>query len=625
MPSLLVLLPAVPAVLLLLHGRIPALRWGVALASLASFVIALALPWDSVRVVEALPGVEELGYGFSWRLDAFRLSMAALVAGIGAMVTAYASAYFGATPKGVRALGLLGLFESAMLGLVLADNLFAAFVFWELTSICSFFLVAIDADKRADAFPAARRALLLTVGGGLALLAGLVQLFVAGGTASITELIALQLPSAELTAPLVLILIGAASKSAIFPLHFWLPGAMAAPSPISAYLHSATMVKAGLFLLLAFYPIFGGGPVWQWILVPLGVIGCLWGSYRALGQDDAKLLLAWSTVSQLGLIALTLGLGTEIAVRAALLHVYAHALFKAGLFLGVGVVDKATGTRKFSELGGLRRHKPVLFGSFVLLAGSMAGLPPLAGFLSKELILKKSLYEQGPLHWIAVGGIVLGAIGTVAYSVRLVGGIFMEKARSQAAEQPKNVYRMMHAMPFVLAGLSLFAGLSAPFIDRILLEPAVTALLGKELETAELALWYGINLPLILSVSVLVLGTLFERRLGMHFLPKPEYAPSGGAVFDDIMAGLVRKGRFTGTLLARLRPSHYFGMTLVIGLIAALPLIGTLPSPPRGGELGVCRASWCSSASRSRSSRSCAMSGAWCACCSSGWSVSSSR
>ena len=576
MPTLLVLLPALPAVLLLLGVRLRALTWGVALASLASFVIALALPWPETQTVLVLPGVEELGYAFEWRLDAFRLSMAAIVSGIGALVTGYASAYFGPTAKGRKALGLLGIFEAAMLGLVLADNLFAAFVFWELTSVCSFFLVAIDAEKRANAYPAARRALLLTVGGGLCLLAGLVQLFVLGGSASMTELASAGLSQEQLAVPLVLVLIGAGSKSALLPLHFWLPGAMAAPSPISAYLHSATMVKAGLFLLIALYPIFGGGPIWQWTLVPLGALGCIWGSYRALGQDDAKLLLAWSTVSQLGLIALTLGIGTELAVRAALLHIYAHAVFKAGLFLGVGVVDKGTGTRLLSQLGGLRRSKPVLFASFLLLAGSMAGLPPLAGFLSKELILKKSLLEMGPVHWIAIAGIVLGAIGTVAYSVRLVGGIFMEDPRSEAARAPKQVTPAMHLMPLILAVLSLIGGLGAPLVDRVLLEPAVQGLLGHPLEAAELALWHGINMPLILSVFVLTIGTILERRLGMRFLPDPSYPPSGGDVFDSVFGGLVQKGQWTGRWLAGLRPNVYFALTLLLGLGLTVPLLGSI-------------------------------------------------
>jgi multicomponent Na+:H+ antiporter subunit A len=391
-----VALPAFVGALLLAvpraAGRARAL--GVA-GSAGSLLLAAALLAEGADgVVVAWEWAPALSVNVAWRLNVATLAFAALVSGVGALVLHFAGAYFGASDKGRRAIAVLCLFEASMLGLVLADELLLLFAFWELTGLCSFFLINTDADKRDDTFASAQQALVVTVGGALPMLAGFLYLILETGTGSLSALAAMELSPRVQTLAFALILPGILTKSAQVPFHFWLPGAMAAPTPISAYLHSATMVKAGLILLLYLFPVCGDSAVWTGVLIPVGALTCIWGSYRALGEDDAKLLMAWSTVSQLGLMTITIGLGTDLAIRAAALYLLAHGVFKAGLFLGIGAIDHAARTRRLSELGGLRHRTPLLCVVVAVLAGSMAGLPPFAGFLSKELVLKKLLLPR---------------------------------------------------------------------------------------------------------------------------------------------------------------------------------------------------------------------------------------
>ena len=386
-----VALPALVGGLLLGSARAANIARAIGVAaSFGSMLLLVCLLIDGATgVAVAWQWAPELSMLVAWRLNAATLGLGIVVSGIGALVLAFAGAYFGASTKGRRAIATLCLFEASMLGLILADELLLLFTFWELTGLCSFFLIGTDADKRADTFAAAQKALLVTVGGALPMLLGFLYLIHETGTGSLSALAKLDLAPGVQTLALALILPGILTKSAQLPFHFWLPGAMAAPTPISAYLHSATMVKAGLILLLYLFPICGDSALWSGALVPLGAATCIWGSYQALRQDDVKLLMAWSTVSQLGLITITAGLGTDLAVRAALLCLLAHAVFKAGLFLAIGAIDQAAGTREISRLGGLASRAPLLCAIVAVLAGSMAGLPPFAGFLSKELVLKK--------------------------------------------------------------------------------------------------------------------------------------------------------------------------------------------------------------------------------------------
>ncbi len=431
-----VLTPVFSAALLFARRELRALAGfiGAAGSGLSFAIIAWLLMSRAEGVYVLWEWAPGLDFVLSWRLNVGTLALAGLVTFVGTLVMQFAGAYFGPSDKGWRAIATLSLFEASMLGLILADNLFLLFTFWELTGLCSFFLINTDADKREDTFAAAQQALVVTVGGSLPMLVGFIYL-ASIGSASLTELYTLELPVGAQTVVFLLILPAVITKSAQIPFHFWLPGAMAAPTPISAYLHSATMVKAGLILLIYLFPICGGSPWWVALLVPIGGATCVWGSYRALGEDDIKLLMAWSTVSQLGLMTLTLGLGTDLAIRAGILYVFAHALFKAGLFIIVGGIDHAAHTRLLSELGGLGKKVGPLFWVALILCGSMAGLPPFAGFLSKELVLEKLLLVDPLVHDVAVTAIVAGSIGTVAYTARFFFGVFAGSARSEGAKR----------------------------------------------------------------------------------------------------------------------------------------------------------------------------------------------
>jgi multicomponent Na+:H+ antiporter subunit A len=513
----------------------------------------------------------------AWRLDAATLGLATLIAGVGALVFHVAGAYFGPSQKGRRAIGVLCVFQASMLGLVLADELLLLFTFWELTGLCSFFLINTDSDKRADTFASAQQALVITVAGALPMLVGFIYLILETGTGSLSVLVTRDLSLGVQTLALALILPGVLTKSAQVPFHFWLPGAMAAPTPISAYLHSATMVKAGLVLLLYLYPVCGDSALWSAVLIPLGAATCIWGSYQALRQDDAKLLMAWSTVSQLGLIAITAGLGTDLAIRAALLCLLAHAVFKAGLFLGIGAIDHATGTRKISQLGGLGRRSPLLCVIVAVLAGSMAGLPPFAGFLSKELVLEKLMMRDTAVHDVAVIGIVLGSIGTAAYTARFFFGCFAGSPRSDAAAAPRRVGLGFILAPGVLAALSLVGGLGADFTDRWILEPMSAALLGYPLAAPALSLWHGINVPLVLSGVILTLGFLLYRFCERRRLPAGLPALSGDRLFESFLNGAQSVGAICNRALAGGSPSVYVALLLGLAFVWALPLSGQVP------------------------------------------------
>lgn len=561
--------------------------------SMASVASGLWLASQAFRgpviVAEWLP---ELLVSVSWRLETVTLSLAVLVAAIGALVLQYAAAYFGDSRAARDTIALLALFETSMLGLVLADNLYVLFLFWELTGIASFFLIGSDRGNPA-AFAAARRALLITSAGALPMLVGIIYLASVTGTASLAALLRLELSTQVQTIALALFLPAVITKSAQAPFHSWLPGAMAAPTPVSAYLHSATMVKAGVILLLYVYPLLGDSPLWTTVLVPAGAITCVWGSYRALGESDVKLLMAWSTVSQLGLLTLTLGLGTDLAIRAAVLHLFAHAIFKAGLFLTVGGIDKAAGTRSLFELGGLRRRTPTLFVLAAILAGSMAGIPPLAGFLSKELILKKAMLTDLWVHVVAITAIVLGSIGTVAYSSRFVCEVFLGRPRGNSTGRGKALGPTLLLAPAILAGATLASGPGASWVDRWFLEPVTASVIGRRLpEVTPLSLWYGVNAALLLSVAIVSVGYVSDRIAGLRMLPRGLPPLSGDRLFDSALDASQRLGARLSRLLAGAHPSFYLGLALATGLLAAVPvalaaLVGEVGAPRPAGLVTV--------------------------------------
>ncbi|MDP3968265.1 MAG: Na+/H+ antiporter subunit A [Nocardioides sp.] len=492
----------------------------LAVAPAAAFVWALVHAREAIEGtrIERMSWVPALGIDLTFTLGTLQWALTLVVAGIGALVLIYCAWYFGDDEPGLGALsGTLTAFAGAMLGLVWADNLLVLYVFWELTTVFSYLLIGHDPTKRS-ARSAGMQALIVTTFGGLAMLVGILLLRAETGTYSVLTLLA-EPPSATTTVSVavVLLLLGAVTKSALVPFHFWLPGAMAAPTPVSAYLHAAAMVKAGVFLVALLAPALAGIPGWREITLPLGVLTMLLGGWRALRQYDLKLLLAYGTVSQLGFLLTLVGIGTRSAALAGLAMVLAHALFKASLFLVVGVVDHQTGTRDLRKLSGLRRSMPVTAVAALLAGLSMAGLPPVLGFVGKESAYAAMLdVAQGgdgtglPVFagWLLLVGVVAGSALTVAYTARFLWGAFADKPDVEPTEV-RPFGAGLAGAPVLLAGLGfVLAFLGTPMTAA--LEPYSTQFpLGAH--DSYLALWHGLEPALALSAVSVVVGLLLFR------------------------------------------------------------------------------------------------------------------
>lgn len=490
----------------------------------STLLILAALPaattvWAIALLPAALDGryrqvsiewVPTLDLTIDLRWDALAAVMTIVIAGIGTLVMIYSARYFPPGDDGAaRYTGSLVAFAGTMLGLVLADNLILLVICWELTGLLSYLLIALRAGKQS-ARKAASQAFVVTTAGGLAMLIGAVMLGHAAGTFTLSEIIAAPPSGGAVTAAVMLLLVGGLSKSAIFPFQFWLPGAMAAPTPASAYLHAATMVKAGLYLFARFAPAFATIVVWQPVLIALGGFTLLYGAFQALRQRDLKLLLAYGTVSQLGLMTLLFGVGTADALLAGLAMLIAHAAFKAALFFIVGIIDTGTGTRDLTKLTGLGRQKPALFVAAVLAAASMAGIPPMIGFVAKEAGYA-ALLDAGTAGTLALILMAIGSALTVAYSVRFIWGAFADKP-GVTTPPCSPTSRFMFAPVIGLVTLGTVFGLLPWLVAPILESYAETA--GHTHEGA-LALWHGITLPLVLSVLAWVVGAgifLVQRR-----------------------------------------------------------------------------------------------------------------
>jgi multicomponent Na+:H+ antiporter subunit A len=463
---------------------------------------------------QAVAWVPELGLEMTLRLDPFGLLIAWLVAAIGTLVLLYARGYFGAREDAGRLSATLVLFAGSMLGLVSADNVFALFVFWELTTVTSYLLIGLE-DGKATARSAALRALLVTGSGGLAMLGGLVLLGQQAGTWSLAEILAAP-PSGTLTSVAVaLVVVGALTKSAQWPFSFWLPGAMAAPTPISAYLHSATMVKAGVYLLARLSPTFSDLGWWQPVVVGLGLVTMVVGGWRALRQTDLKLLLAHGTVSQLGFMVVLVGSGRDDLLFAGAAVILAHGLFKAALFLVVGIVDHQAHTRDLRRLSGLGRRLPVVAAVAVAAGASMAGVPPLLGFVAKEAAYE-ALLHQGGTYLVVLAGVVAGSVLTFAYTARFLWGAFGDKPRwycsgDSVGPDVAHPARTFAAPAVVLAAATVLFGLLPGLPDQ-LVGPAAGAL-AEEAGEEYLALWHGFNTALALSGLTVAAGVgLFALR-----------------------------------------------------------------------------------------------------------------
>ncbi|HEX6365665.1 MAG TPA: Na+/H+ antiporter subunit A [Agromyces sp.] len=503
---------AVVALLTPIATRLLARRIFAVIALVPAVVFVVLLTWlpDVLAghpIVESVPWIPQLDMALSFRIDALALLLALIVTGVGALVLLYCMHYFDDDEPALgRFAALLLAFAGVMLGLVTADDVFMLFVFWEATSVLSYLLIGHYTGKK-ESRGAALQALTVTTFGGLAMLVGLVVLVAAGGTSSLSELIADPVTGAAGEWGIALVLVGAISKSALVPFHFWLPAALAAPTPVSAYLHAAAMVKAGVYLVARLAPGYADLSVWHPVIILLGVLTMIVGGWRALRQYDLKLLLAYGTVSQLGFLVLVTGYGTRDAALAGVALLLAHALFKAALFLVVGIVDHAAGTRDWRRLSRLGRRMPVIATIAFLAAASMAGVPPLLGFVAKEAVF--TAFLQGVAAgdgwaWTALLGAFAGSVLTVAYSVRFVWGAFF----TRPDVEPTPLQRLPRAIgiaPGILAAASLVGGFAVAYIEPLL------AAYADELPGSRdyhLALWHGLEPALAISAAVFALGAV---------------------------------------------------------------------------------------------------------------------
>lgn len=512
------------------------------------------------------------------RFDPLAAVLASLVTGIGAVVLVYCARYFADDePK----LGLFGAlmvaFAGTMLGLVLSDNMLLLYVFWELTTVLSFLLVG-HYGSQATSRRAATQALLVTTTGGLAMLVGIVVLGQLTGSYLLTDVIA-SAPRGWLAGvAVVAVLVGALSKSAIVPMHFWLPGAMAAPTPVSAYLHAAAMVKAGIFLVARLAPGFADSAPWRVTVLTLGLVSMLVAGWRALRETDLKLVLAFGTVSQLGFLMVLVGAGTRDLALAGLTMLVAHALFKATLFLVVGVIDHTTGTRDLRQLSGLGRRAPVLAVAAAAAAASMAGLPPFVGFVGKEAAIEALLHggAQGsglpsaPASLATLVAVIAGSVLTAAYSLRFMWGAFRGRDPSPPVARMHAPDRLLLTPPVLLAALGLVAGIATGPLDRAL-TPYADTLPGAD--GYHLARWHGLTPTLGLSALVIVAGIgLFGARAAVVRL---QFAspPLGNAdrVYDaTLRLADTLSQRLTGTTQ---RGSLPLNLTTILLTLAVLPTV----------------------------------------------------
>jgi multicomponent Na+:H+ antiporter subunit A len=534
-----------------------------------------------------------LGISIDLRLDAFSLLMVVVVSGIGLLICIYSLGYFSHDQPGLaRLAGVLVLFAGAMLGVVLSDQLIALFIFWELTSITSFLLIGND-DTNARARAAATQAIFITGAGGLVLLAGLIIIGQAGGSYQISELLADPPTGSAVNVGIILVLIGAFTKSAQAPFSSWLPAAMVAPTPISAYLHSATMVKAGVYLVARMAPIFAMTGNWRLVVMVVGATTMTIGGLRALRQHDLKLLLAYGTVSQLGFMMLLLGVGEYHIAEAGLVLILAHAAFKAALFMVVGIVDHGAGTRDITELHGFEPSWRVVQVVAIVSAASMAGIPPLLGFIAKEKALDGYL-EHG--DFAGAGAvlvvIVLASILTFAYSARFVLGIFgrfgdpVKPVVSRTAHAPGAVFV---GPAVVLTAMTVVFGLVPGLLDD-LVEGSTTALYPGS-EPKPLELFAGFNSALMLSVLIILGGVALtvlrgpvadvQRRASeaIRRIPSSEQGYLG--VLRAISA---TANRVTATLQNGSLPIYVAIIVLTVTMVPMVPLAGEIGALPKWVE-----------------------------------------
>ena len=532
------------------------------------------------------------GLSIIFRLDGLGLLFALMILAIGLLVILYARYYLSENEPMGRFFAYLLLFQGSMLGVVLSENLIQLLVFWEMTSISSFLLISFW-RHRQDARQGARMALAITGGGGLAMLAGFLLLAEIVGSYELSVVLA----SGDLIREhpwylptLVLILLGVFTKSAQFPFHFWLPHAMAAPTPVSAYLHSATMVKAGVFLLARLFPALSYTPEWSLLVGGAGLVTLLLGAYTALFKHDLKGLLAYSTISHLGLITLLFGIGTPLAAVAAVFHIMNHATFKASLFMAAGIIDHEAGTRDIRKLNGLWKYMPYTAVLAMVAAAAMAGVPLLNGFLSKEMFFAKTVYltSEGTIPWLPIMATIAGAFA-VAYSLRFIHDVFFNGEPVDLPRTPHEPPRWMKLPVEILVVLCLAVGILPAWTFGPLLATAAASTLQGELPEYSLAIWHGFNPALAMSIVALVGGTLIytvryplirwhERTIGKI---------DARSMFQWLEQRLFRGAERLDAVLHRPALQRMVAVTILTAVVLAVfglwefgPLKGTQPLTP---------------------------------------------
>lgn len=534
-----ILIPFVATALIpLIHNRTGALHigWLVLLVPLALFsVFVMQIPAISTGeiLIQTINWIPSIGINFTAYLDGLSLIMALLITGMGSLVVLYSIYYLSASDSFPHFYAYLLLFMGAMLGVVLSDNLLVLYVFWELTSISSFLLIAFWYHRKNSRY-GAQKSLLITVFGGLGMLAGFLMLHSMTGTFSVREIVAVigQYTDHALFYPaMFLVLLGAFTKSAQFPFHIWLPDAMEAPTPVSAYLHSATMVKAGIYLVARFTPIFGGNASWFWTVTLVGLATLFWGAFCAVRQTDLKALLAYSTISQLGLIMSLFGLGSAamyfgdgeqgalygLAVFAALFHMVNHSTFKGALFMVVGIIDHQVGTRDIRRLGGLMAFLPITFTFAVIGSFSMAGLPLLNGFLSKEMFFTASVNAaELPIFGVSSWGLLIPIIAWVAsvftfvYCMIFVFRTFFGTSQLKKLDRkPVEPSIGMLISPAILCILIVGLFFAPNLLGDHLLRPALNGIIpGISGAAPHIYAWHGFNTELFMTLGIIIIGTL---------------------------------------------------------------------------------------------------------------------
>jgi multicomponent K+:H+ antiporter subunit A len=593
----LVLLVALPFVASVLAALLPsnARNRESTLAGLVALGCAAQAAWlfpqlaDGNVIRAEIEWLPALGLNLVFRMDGFAWLFCMLVLGIGTLVVLYARYYMSPSDPVPRFFAFFLAFMGSMVGVVLSGNLIQMVLFWELTSLFSFLLIGYWHHRR-DARRGARMALTVTGAGGLCLLAGVLVL---GRIAGSYELDVVLASGDEIRASalyplaLVLVLLGAFTKSAQFPFHFWLPRAMAAPTPVSAYLHSATMVKLGVFLMARLWPVLSGTEAWFWLVSGAGAATLLLGGYVAMFQRDLKALLAYSTISHLGLITLLLGLNSPLAAVAAVFHVMNHATFKASLFMAAGIIDHESGTRDIRKLSGLLKLMPITGTLAIIASASMAGVPLLNGFLSKEMFFAETVFIRATpwVSWSLPVIATLAGVFSVAYSARFVFDVFFGPPSGPAVpKQPHEPPHWMRVPVELLVLACLVVGVAPAWSVGAFLATAATPVVGGVLPEYSLAVWHGFNLPLLMSFIALAGGAglyMMQRRGRAH--GNLEYTPllhrfDGQRMFENLLARLSEAGRRSRRLFGTRRLQIQLLLLVVVAAAGAAASLWITPA-----------------------------------------------